>query len=490
MPYQLLIKSPVSRTVPPANASPPQSNPLTAVDNFKARKNGINASTFTKKITTPPIHPKPVVIPHLTITTSTPLTTRVETVARSFKVVPYFPTPQWEQSHIYRTPHPQITIDPIHTAHIPSLSRITGLLLPIRYSNSFYTACITDPIIASISRVAIYRETAQIPIETQVTETGEPALPSVLPNGDCGAAQGKVIGGIQCRLEQLFESASTSPTADCAKQNQSNNDNTKDNYGTALEREPTKPIHSPQPMNLYIQTLHLLSPYRGMGVATSLLDCLLYEPLPTSSEPTAMTAPPNWIAKRRHISKLVKHYNIRTVTAHVHETNDDALRWYVARGFHIEEEIVENYYRRLKPTGARVVRLDLEWNDTTYNYDSNYAASGYDNDDDYSDYEKIWDDNGYSSLNAKKLKVNTSLDSKEKEKGRDDDFADWVKVEYQRRDPSRGTVCESEGCQHVDGLLAEESPVSEAPSPSPTAFMGDEGEDINKKGKKKKRKSR
>jgi N-alpha-acetyltransferase 50 len=475
MPYQLLIKSPISRTVPPANASPPQSNPLTTVDNFKARKNGINASTFAKKITTPPIHPKPVVIPHLAITTSTPLTTRVETAARSSKVVPCLPSPQWEQSHTYRTPHPQITIDPIHTTHIPSLSRITGLLLPIKYSNSFYTACITDPIIASISRVAIYRETAQIPIETHVTKTGEPTLPSMRPNRDCSAAQGKVIGGIQCRLEQLFESASTSTTANCAKQNQSNNGITKDNYGTALEREPTMPVSSPPSMNLYIQTLHLLSPYRGIGVATSLLDCLLYEPLPTSSEPTAMTAPPNRIAKRKHISKLVKHYNIRTITAHVHETNDDALRWYAARGFRIEEGIVENYYRRLKPTGARVVRLDLEWND---------------NDGDYSDYEKIGDDNGYSSLKAKKLKVNTLLDGKEKDKGRDDDFADWVKVEYQRRDPSPVTVCESEGCQHVDGLSGEESPVSEAPSSSLTTFMGDREEDINKKGKKKKRKSR
>lgn len=49
------------------------------------------------------------------------------------------------------------------------------------------------------------------------------------------------------------------------------------------------------------------------------------------------------------------------MTAHVHETNDEGLRWYVARGFHVEDGIVKGYYRRLNPGGARIVRLDLDW---------------------------------------------------------------------------------------------------------------------------------
>jgi hypothetical protein len=55
----------------------------------------------------------------------------------------------------------------------------------------------------------------------------------------------------------------------------------------------------------------------------------------------------------------VRHYNIRTVTAHVHEANDEALNWYRARGFTIQDGVVEGYYRRLKPSGAKIVRLDI-----------------------------------------------------------------------------------------------------------------------------------
>jgi len=45
----------------------------------------------------------------------------------------------------------------------------------------------------------------------------------------------------------------------------------------------------------------------------------------------------------------------------VHQDNEEALRWYAARGFHIEDVVVESYYRRLKSGGARIVRLDLRW---------------------------------------------------------------------------------------------------------------------------------
>ncbi|KAJ5670690.1 uncharacterized protein N7477_006053 [Penicillium maclennaniae] len=102
--------------------------------------------------------------------------------------------------------------------------------------------------------------------------------------------------------------------------------------------------------NLYIQTLHLLSPYRGQGVAAALLNALLFETPPKSKS-------------RGRISELVKHYNIRSVTAHVHEANEDGLAWYVARGFKIQDGVVEGYYRRLKPSGARIVRLDLPYDD-------------------------------------------------------------------------------------------------------------------------------
>jgi N-alpha-acetyltransferase 50 len=76
------------------------------------------------------------------------------------------------------------------------------------------------------------------------------------------------------------------------------------------------------------------------------------------------STPPSATSKSIYcVSPLVRHYNIRTVTAHVHETNEGGLKWYSARGFDIQDGIVEGYYRRLKPGGARIVRWDLQWGD-------------------------------------------------------------------------------------------------------------------------------
>lgn len=62
------------------------------------------------------------------------------------------------------------------------------------------------------------------------------------------------------------------------------------------------------------------------------------------------------------MSELVRHYNICSVTAHVHEANEGGLNWYIARGFRVDGDVAE-YYRRLKPSGAKIVRLDLNWNE-------------------------------------------------------------------------------------------------------------------------------
>jgi ribosomal protein S18 acetylase RimI-like enzyme len=185
------------------------------------------------------------------------------------------------------------------------LTRITGLLLPIRYPNSFYTATITDPVIASLSRVAIYHDhpVAEVP-------------------GVSAAGTDKVIGGIRCRLERIPQPEDSSQEP----QTQGGGDT-----------------------NLYIQTLHLLSPYRSHGVAASLLNALLFASPPDSKN-----------KEQYQVSGLVKHYNIRSVTAHVHEANEDAMNWYLARGFEVDGH-VDEYYRRLKPSGAKIVRLDLQY---------------------------------------------------------------------------------------------------------------------------------
>lgn len=222
--------------------------------------------------------------------------------ANAISQVPFTPYPG-DLSASYATPHPHIAVETIRTAHIPSLTRITGLLLPIRYPNSFYTNTITDPIVASLSRVAIYHD--------------HPVAAAPNPNASSGSD--KVIGGIRCRLERL---------------------------------DPDREVQGRVATNLYIQTLHLLSPYRGHGVAASLLNSLICA---SSSD-----------AKGKYrVSEIVKHYNIRSVTAHVHEANEDGLRWYVARGFKVQEGVVDGYYRKLQPSGAKIVRLDVQWDEET-----------------------------------------------------------------------------------------------------------------------------
>ncbi|KAK4695875.1 hypothetical protein P7C71_g1961, partial [Lecanoromycetidae sp. Uapishka_2] len=107
----------------------------------------------------------------------------------------------------------------------------------------------------------------------------------------------RVVAGIQCCLESL-----PSATAPC---------------------KPGK--------TLYIQTLATLAPYRSFGIASALLDIT--------------------------IRTSITHYeDVEEVYAHVWEANEEALEWYAKRGFVVEEQVVEEYYRKLSPSGARLVR--------------------------------------------------------------------------------------------------------------------------------------
>ncbi|KAI9933818.1 hypothetical protein ASPWEDRAFT_35741 [Aspergillus wentii DTO 134E9] len=289
----------------------------------------------------PPIHPAPLVFPQSTSSTAT---SKPPTAGDStFQPDPY---PQSIPAG-YPTPHPHVTIETVSTAHIPSLTRITGLLLPIRYPNSFYTATITDPVIASVSRVAIYHDH---PVAAAPASSSSPSALGRNTGTD------KVIGGIRCRLERFPQVTS----------------------------ELLKSQNQKEPTNLYIQTLHLLSPYRGTGVAASLFNSLIFASSDSKSG--------------YRVSDLVKHYNIRTVTAHVHEANEEGLNWYLARGFQLEDGVVENYYRRLKPSGAKIVRFVIQRSDDEEVSANNAKDEGESRDekspDDDDDWEKIEAEDG------------------------------------------------------------------------------------------------
>jgi len=83
---------------------------------------------------------------------------------------------------------------------------------------------------------------------------------------------------------------------------------------------------------IYLMTICVLSPFRRLGVASALLEDVLH---------TAET------------------WGVDEVFAHVWQENGDALEWYRKRGFTVDEGIVGGYYRKLRPDGARVVRLRI-----------------------------------------------------------------------------------------------------------------------------------
>ncbi|KAI0385098.1 hypothetical protein F5Y04DRAFT_205131 [Hypomontagnella monticulosa] len=179
--------------------------------------------------------------------------------------------------------HPQATISPILPEHVSALRRITSLLLPVNYPDSFY-ARLSDPLSSgAFSRVVLW---------TDSTDPKAPQTP-------------KVIGGLVCRPEP-------SP------------------FAPSSQRTQQPPTPDSQPNALYIQSLVLLSPYRHLGLAAALLD---------------------------EVARLAaaSPFACDEVYAHVWTSNEDGLRWYLARGFARHGE-VHGYYFKLRPDSAWIVR--------------------------------------------------------------------------------------------------------------------------------------
>nr|CDS28255.1 n alpha acetyltransferase 50 NatE catalytic [Hymenolepis microstoma] len=85
--------------------------------------------------------------------------------------------------------------------------------------------------------------------------------------------------------------------------------------------------------NCYIMTLGCLAPYRRYGVGSMLL---------------------------RHVLRMcAKNTQVQTVYLHVHVENDDAVKFYQRFGFEIAGK-VENYYRRLSPQDAYILKTRID----------------------------------------------------------------------------------------------------------------------------------
>ncbi|CAF9911128.1 hypothetical protein IMSHALPRED_009934 [Imshaugia aleurites] len=203
----------------------------------------------------------------------------------------------------------ELSITPVSASSLPAYRRLITLLLPIRYPDQFYKDSVANPSPSSLALCASWHETPR-PSKRGVDPLTNEVLSAVSAIDGPGT---KVIGGIQCRLEPLLGPPPTQ---------------------SATISTASLPPHQ-QAHKLYIQTLAVLSPYRHLGIATALLDAIIC---------VVLTQYPR------------QNVNVKEIYAHVWESNEEALEWYVKRGFEVEEKVVDGYYRKLRPSGARIVR--------------------------------------------------------------------------------------------------------------------------------------
>lgn len=135
---------------------------------------------------------------------------------------PTIASPSLAASNGSHTLPPNVEIRACTKDDITPLKRLTGLLLPIPYPETFYRDIIDDPVTNSITLAAIWHDN---------------------PSNNC-KDRGVLVGAIRCRL--LAYAPATNPTPELKKDG---------------------------PM-LYLSTLVLLSPYRSHGIATHMLNLL------------------------------------------------------------------------------------------------------------------------------------------------------------------------------------------------------------------------
>lgn len=206
------------------------------------------------------------------------------------------------------SPHPSASIVPVTDAHIPALRRINALLLPVNYSDSFYKA-ILDPAVSGLfSRAVLWQDPAA---------ASSPASPNAPPPA------AKVVGGLICRLEPSpFDAATGRYSADLAKK-----------AGTSV----APPRAAGQGHALYIQSLVLLAPYRGLGLVTAALEGIFDAVAQVSRDRGGNGLQIDW------------------VYAHVWTNNEEGLGWYGRRGFE-RDAVLEQYYWKLRPDSAWVLK--------------------------------------------------------------------------------------------------------------------------------------
>ncbi|KAF2753364.1 hypothetical protein EJ05DRAFT_514849 [Pseudovirgaria hyperparasitica] len=223
---------------------------------------------------------------------------------------------------------PPVSFSPMTSSSVPAFRRLNALLLPIPYPQSFYDEVLSDPVTANITLLAFWDPSVtSTPTSTTQQSLPQPPQPPVLLR-DTPPQGSTLIAGLRCRIYPHPSETTPDPTSNTISISTSTST-------TTTEPQPDPPS-STRP-TLYISTLVLLPSYRAYGIATHLLHCVL--------------------------ARAIRAHGVSAVTAHVWEANAEGRAWYSARGFE-EVGFVEGYYRRLRPSGAVLVRRRVrvgEW---------------------------------------------------------------------------------------------------------------------------------
>ncbi|KAI9654847.1 MAG: hypothetical protein M1829_000743 [Trizodia sp. TS-e1964] len=214
---------------------------------------------------------------------------------------------------------------------VPFFRRVNSLLLPVRYPDSFYNEILNDAAVASLTRVIVWRDPPKHPGPSPLS----PQSPrDLLRPFRLEASEGELLK----EPSQYSQVPSVQGLAAHTSSQESSRGSNGSLIGGIRSRVEFHPSPTIPQKKIYILTLCLLSPYRSLGLASALLQETIH---------TAVTV-----------------HQATEIYAHVWEMNYEALEWYAKRGFTVSSEVLPGYYRRLKPSGARLVKKKIgvaEW---------------------------------------------------------------------------------------------------------------------------------
>lgn len=260
------------------------------------------------------------------------------------------------------------TLHAVTTENIKAFKQINSVVLKSSYSEKWYKSCIKDSTVVysldpntnkinstngtssatdtkndtehefqdDLAILAYYHATPVPPVlrrnvaltSTSTSTNGkhtwtEPPLPSkAIP---CGALRAVIdLGPKDAKGPKTFDGFAGSN--ECTNRTGNENEN-KEDHGDVDN------INIPR---IYIMTIAVVAPFRGMGIGAQLI---------------------------QHVIDEAKYIGIKEIYLHVHTKDEDSIEWYKHRGFALDKEcpLVLGYYRKMRPPGdAYILTLNVD----------------------------------------------------------------------------------------------------------------------------------